>query len=112
MKYVLQDRVTVTGSVTYCTPHVDIGEPAQLLLGILAHPVECAEVEATIQTSDDLKIWVATELAVSVSAAGFGIAATDRRAALHGRYVRAAISVSGASPLATYRVTLNTTPSS
>ncbi len=94
MMYTLQDRVTVTGPVTYCTPHVDIGESALFLLDILADPVECATVEATIQTSDDLICWTVADLAVSVSAAGFEIAAAGPKAALHGRYVRAAISVS------------------
>lgn len=114
MQYMMQDRVTHTGAVTFQTPHIDISESPLLTINVIVYSISgaVAKVQATLETSDDLETWAKAAVTVTNAAVGSVLGAADPKTEAYGKYGRIQVSIVGTNPVATYSVALNTFPSS
>ena len=114
MQYMMQNRVTHTQATTFQTPYIDISDVAMITLNVILYSFTGTgpSVTVTLETSDDLEVWVAVGTPVANAALGSVLGTVDAKTSPYGRYARLSIVIGGTTPTVTYSVALNTFPSS
>ena len=112
MLYVLQQRKTLTGAITYRTPYVDVlGEPElvyELVVYTLRGPSHALTVQ--LETCNDPEVWTDVPGAsiTFLPASGVEFGAVQVSTAPYGRYVRFRVELTGSIREAEFTLSLTT----